>query len=71
MVRLYSNGCPRCQVLKQKLGNKNIPYEICDDTEKMLELGIEDVPMLEIKDGIIINFTEAVNWVNDQGTVIE
>lgn len=71
MVTLYSNDCPRCQVLKQKLGNKNIQYETCSDVDKMIELGVETLPMLEIKDGIIINFTDAVKWVNEQEVVTE
>ena len=43
IVTLYSNGCPRCNVLKKKLDQKGIAYEVNDDVNDMLALGIEQV----------------------------
>jgi SpoVK/Ycf46/Vps4 family AAA+-type ATPase len=31
MIVLYTNDCPRCKILKCKLDDKQIQYEICDD----------------------------------------
>lgn len=62
-VVLYSTGCPKCKVLKAKLDNTWIKYEIVDDVDEMLSLGISTVPCLGV-DGKIMNFKESVDWVN-------
>lgn len=64
-IILYSNDCPRCKVLKKKLDNKNIKYNLVTDDETMLNLNILSVPMLSV-DGKMMNFDNAVKWVNDQ-----
>ena len=64
-VVLYTVGCSKCKVLSMKLGNKKIPYEVCTDIEIMKSMGFIQAPMLEV-DGKIMNFTEAVEWVNNQ-----
>lgn len=64
-VILYSNGCPRCRVLKQKLDAKSINYTEENSVEKMLTLGIEQVPVLSV-DGEILAFSQANEWVNKQ-----
>lgn len=63
MMILYSTGCPKCNVLKKKLDDKNIQYEICTDTDKMQELEIQTVPMLQVDDSFM-NFEMAVKFVN-------
>lgn len=62
-VVLYSTGCPKCKVLKAKLDNTWIKYEIVDDVDEMLRLDISTVPCLGV-DGKIMNFKESVDWVN-------
>ena len=61
-VILYTNGCPQCKILKIKLDEKNIEYEVFDDVELMLEKGFRSMPMLE-KDGEIMIFPKALEWV--------
>ena len=63
MVTLYSTGCPRCNVLVQKLDNKGIEYDVVNDVNVMTEKGIETVPVLEV-DGQMMQFKEAIDWVN-------
>lgn len=63
MITLYSTGCPRCNVLKQKLDSKNIEYTVVNDVDIMTEKGISTVPVLEV-DGQLLQFKEAVDWVN-------
>lgn len=63
MVKLYSNHCPRCKILESKLKGKNIQYEEMNDIDRMLEMGIMSVPVLEVE-GIRMDFTAAVSWVN-------
>jgi predicted DsbA family dithiol-disulfide isomerase len=62
MVKLYSTGCPKCIILTKKLDSAGITYEVFDDVDKMIEMGMTTVPMLEV-DGKIMNFKEAVDWI--------
>lgn len=64
MVVLYSTGCPKCKVLIKKLDTAHIEYVICDDKNVMLEKGFTTVPMLEIDNGIVMDFKTAVDWIN-------
>ena len=62
LVILYSTGCPRCNVLKQKLDSKGIRYVTVNDVDIMTEKGIETVPVLEV-DGQMMKFPEAMKWI--------
>ena len=63
-IILYSTGCPKCQVLKRKLDEKNIVYTVCDSVDEMLGLGISQVPVLKIND-TLLDFSGAVSWLNN------
>lgn len=65
LVTLYSNGCPRCDILEKKLKDKGIEYIHVTDVEEMLSLGFKDVPKLEV-DGEIMDFGNAIKWVNER-----
>ena len=65
MVILYSTGCPKCQVLKNKLDSENISYELFDNKDKMIDKGFTNVPILEV-DGEIMDFKRAVEWINKE-----
>lgn len=63
---LYSTStCPKCRVLKQKLAEKNIPFEECTDEDEMLRLGIQSVPVLYV-DGKHYDFAAAIQYVNEK-----
>lgn len=62
-VTLYTTHCPRCTVLKSKLDNKGIGYEVVDNIETLQEKGITEAPMLEV-DGELKGFMDAIRWVN-------
>ncbi len=62
-IILYTTNCPKCKVLKQKLDEKNITYTINDSVKEMRSIGITSAPMLSIN-GKLLNFSEAVKWVN-------
>lgn len=64
-VILYSNGCPRCCVLKQKLDAKSIAYSEENSVDKMLAIGISQVPILSVN-GELLSFVQANEWVNKQ-----
>lgn len=63
MVILYSTGCPKCNVLKQKLNNKLISYTEETSVDKMLGMGITQVPVLSVN-GNLLEFAEANEWLN-------
>ena len=60
---LYSTGCPRCNVLKKKLQQKNIQYEEINDISIMEEKGYLSVPVLEVND-TSMDFKAANDWIN-------
>ena len=62
-ITLYSTGCPKCTILKKKLDQKNIGYEINNDVDLMQEKGFMSLPVLDV-DGEILDFGGAINWVN-------
>ena len=64
-IILYTSGCPKCKVLKNKLDSKNIKYSICSDVEQMTSKGFVEVPKLQV-DNVVMNFSEAVKWINQQ-----
>ena len=64
-IVMYSTGCPKCDVLKKKLDAKSINYQVYSDVSRMKELGIQEVPVLQVQDELK-NFSEAVDWINSQ-----
>lgn len=65
LIILYSTGCPKCIVLKEKLDAKGIKYTINNNTEEMAALGITQVPVLRIGE-TLYPFKEANAWINQQ-----
>ena len=64
-MKLYTTHCPKCKVLETKLAQKNIKYEEIEDTTKLQELGIQEVPVLELDDGTMLSFVEANKYINN------
>ena len=58
-ITLYSTGCPKCKVLKNKLDSKKITYTVDDNIDRMIEIGITTVPDLMV-DGKLMNFKESI-----------
>ena len=64
-IILYSNGCPKCKVLKSKLENKKIEFTETKDFLKLQNEGFQSLPIMEV-DGKLLTFVEANNWINDK-----
>lgn len=64
-VILYSTGCPKCNVLKKKLSEKDITYEEFTSVDDMLNMGIKEVPMLGVGEKLM-SFKESVDWIKEQ-----
>lgn len=62
-IILYSNGCPKCRTLEQLLNKEHIKYAIDSDINHMIEHGIQAVPVLQIGDGKLLPFDEAIQWI--------
>ena len=72
-ITLYSNGCPKCKVLKNKLLAKNISFVEIDSFKDLEELGIQTIPVMKLEDDEsdkenikFMNFLDSNNWINDQ-----
>lgn len=59
---LYTTHCTRCRALEAALKNKNIQYEVCEDVDKMIDLGFMSAPILEV-DGQYMKYDEAMKYV--------
>lgn len=66
VVKLYSNGCPRCAILKNTLDNLKIPYVVIDDMQKVIDAGFKTIPILEV-DGEMMTYAAAMKWCNQRG----
>lgn len=68
MIKMYSTGCPKCNVLKKKLDLKKIEYEIITDLTIIKEVGkesnINTLPILSVN-GEIMDFKNAINWLEE------
>lgn len=63
MITLYSTHCPKCEVLKKKLENKNIKFTEVNDVDVMLDKNFLSAPMLEVDDEVM-DFAKGINWIN-------
>lgn len=63
MIVLYSNHCPKCDILKAKLDSKHISYTIMDDEKWLTDNGFDEMPILEVN-GERLNYGEANKYVN-------
>lgn len=65
-IKLYTIGCPACNVLEKKLVAKSISFTSVTDVKTHSQLGITAFPVLQIDGGPLMTFAEAVQWVNKQ-----
>jgi hypothetical protein len=55
-----------CKVLEKKLDMAGIKYEMIDDQDKMIEMGLKQSPMMQVNCGPLMNFKEAVAWIKEK-----
>lgn len=63
-MKLYTTHCPKCRVLETKLNQKKINYEEIEDINLMQEKGFNNLPMLELDSGELLDFVTANKYVN-------
>lgn len=66
MITLFTIDCHNCKRLEEKLQDCGISYNVCKNKEKMVELGMITMPVLQIDDNTFLNFKEAMKWANDK-----
>lgn len=64
-ITLYTTHCPKCRILESKLKQKNIQFQICEDVEKMRQLGVLSVPVLQV-DNNKMSYYDAIQFVNQK-----
>lgn len=62
-IILYSNNCPRCKILEQKMQEKHIEYNKIEDEEVFRQKQFSFMPVLEIENKLL-SFKEAFNYIN-------
>lgn len=73
MITLYSTGCPKCEVLKRRLTNDGIEFDISNDVDKLIEMGFMNAPILQIGDNYY-EFSDAMKKLKayeENGRTIE
>lgn len=61
---VYSSNCPKCIILKKKLEQKNINFTESNDFQKLLDVNIKTLPVLEV-DNQLLTFNDAVKYVDN------
>lgn len=64
-IIVYTTHCPKCKVLEKSLIAANLEYAMVEDVEKILSLGITEVPCMEVN-GELMNFKMAMLWVKER-----
>ena len=66
-MTLYTmDNCPWCEILKKRLTHANIDYVENKDAQVIREKGFKTVPRLEFPNGKLMDFEQAISWVNEQ-----
>lgn len=67
-IVLYSSSeCTRCKIVKNMLDINHIPYDDVTDKELMVDMGFEEVPILEVDGKIIEGFARIITWLEEKG----
>lgn len=65
-VIVFSNGCPKCEILKKKLFAKGIPFKISEEFDTLKAFKIDTLPVLIVNSIMYTNYGEMINWVDNQ-----
>jgi glutaredoxin-related protein len=60
MVTIYSNGCPKCNLLKGQLDKAKVKYKTTDEFQKLIDNGFTSLPVMELEDGKLLGYNEAI-----------
>ena len=64
-MKVYSTGCPKCQVLLRKLNEKGVDYELIDDIDEVIaasdKYDIKEAPFV-VLDDVAYGFADAIKF---------
>ena len=63
MTVFSSSTCPKCKVLKMKLDKAGVDYQANENIEDAMALGIKTLPYIQLDDGTLLDFGEAVKYL--------
>lgn len=67
MITVYTQPhCGFCDVLKYYLNKAELPFEECNNGDLMIQKGFVSTPKLEMEDGTVLGYTEALAWAKTQ-----
>ena len=66
MILHTTETCPKCKVVKMKLEQANINVDINQDISVMEALGIQQVPVLELGDGTLLDFPSIIKYIAEE-----
>ena len=65
-MTLYTKtDCPLCNVVKVKMVQAGIEYETCMNEDKMNELNIDRLPVLQLDNGELLEFKAILNYIEE------
>ncbi len=67
-IILYTIDCPACIALEMLMKRHNIQYTVCKDIDKMISMGMNEMPVLGVN-GKLLSNAEATAWVRERGKV--
>lgn len=73
-IKLYSTGCPKCNIIEKKLNALNAQYDIITDIDEIKEIceaiNNDSLPLLQVNEawGIVVyDFAGAIKWIKKVG----
>ena len=60
---LYSNGCPKCRILKAELDKLHMDYTVSDNFEGFEEKGLYCLPVLQINEKVMLLMGDAMRFI--------
>lgn len=64
MILYSKQDCPLCTVVKLKLNTANIEFDICTSEKEMDKLNIDRLPVLQLDNGMLLNFREIIQYID-------
>lgn len=62
-ILFTKTDCPLCAVVKTKLNAAQIEYTNCMDEEEMDKLNIEQLPVLQLATGELLQFRQIIDYI--------
>ena len=64
MIVYSKSTCPNCKMLKLKLDKAGIIYQVNENEEDQIALGLKSLPYLQLDNGTLRTFGDAIRYVN-------